>query len=139
MEGVTGRLTVYFDDPFWVGVFERETGGGLEVSRVVFGAEPTEAVLCEFLLTRWNQLRFSRAVPETLSHHADLSPRKMRKTARRETRLVGIGTKAQQALKLQMETGKKAQEEDVRRYSIEQKERLHQLKQQKKKEKHRGH
>ncbi len=139
MEGVTGKLTVFFEDPYWVGVFERESDGGLEVCRVVFGAEPTEAVLCEYLLTRWNQLCFSKAVPGTFSLQTDLSPRKLRKIARRETQPVGIGTKAQQALKLQLESGKKAHEEDVRRYSNEQKERLRQLKQQKKKEKHRGH
>jgi len=38
-----------------------------------------------------------------------------------------------------METGKKANEKDVRRHSTEKKERLRQLKLEKKKEKHRGH
>jgi hypothetical protein len=34
---------VFFDEPFWVGVFERDVPGGLMVARVVFGAEPSEA------------------------------------------------------------------------------------------------
>jgi hypothetical protein len=29
------ELTVYFEDPFWVGLFERENGDGYAVSRVV--------------------------------------------------------------------------------------------------------
>lgn len=36
------KLTVFFDDPFWVGVFERHDEGLLETSRVVFGAEPKD-------------------------------------------------------------------------------------------------
>ena len=38
--GVT--LTVYFDDPFWVGVFERMDGGKLSACKVTFGAEPKD-------------------------------------------------------------------------------------------------
>ena len=29
MDRSYGQLTVYFEDPFWVGVFERITGGKL--------------------------------------------------------------------------------------------------------------
>ena len=35
-------LTVYFDDPFWVGVFERAEGGKLSAARITFGAEPKD-------------------------------------------------------------------------------------------------
>ena len=34
------KLTVYFEDPFWVGVFERVEDGKLSVCKVTFGAEP---------------------------------------------------------------------------------------------------
>ena len=37
------KLTVYFDEPFWVGVFEELDGKRLSVCRVVFGSEPTDA------------------------------------------------------------------------------------------------
>lgn len=42
MDRSYGQLTVYFEDPFWVGVFERITGGKLSVCKVTFGAEPKE-------------------------------------------------------------------------------------------------
>lgn len=35
-------LTVYFEDPFWVGVFERIDDGKLSVCKVTFGAEPKD-------------------------------------------------------------------------------------------------
>ena len=42
MDKVTGKLTVYFDDPFWVGIFERSEGSKLSVAKVTFGAEPRD-------------------------------------------------------------------------------------------------
>ena len=42
MDKVNGKLTVYFEEPFWVGVFERIDGGKLSVAKVTFGAEPKD-------------------------------------------------------------------------------------------------
>ena len=42
MDKVVGKLTVYFEDPFWVGVFERIDNGKLSVAKVTFGAEPKD-------------------------------------------------------------------------------------------------
>lgn len=39
MYKVTGKLTVFFEEPFWVGVFERTENGKLSVCKVTFGAE----------------------------------------------------------------------------------------------------
>lgn len=39
IEKCQGRLTVYFEDPFWVGVFERIENGKLSAAKVTFGAE----------------------------------------------------------------------------------------------------
>ena len=36
------RLTVYFEDPFWVGVFEKIDNGKLSAAKVTFGAEPKD-------------------------------------------------------------------------------------------------
>ena len=42
MDKVNGKLTVYFEEPFWVGIFERIEGGKLSVAKVTFGAEPKD-------------------------------------------------------------------------------------------------
>ena len=39
MDVPESSLTVLFDDPFWVGIFERREGGTLSVSKITFGAE----------------------------------------------------------------------------------------------------
>ena len=56
-------LTVFFEDPFWVGVFERTEQGGLSACRVVFGAEPKEQQVYELLLKKFCHLQFSPALP----------------------------------------------------------------------------
>ena len=43
-------LTVFFEGPFWVGVFERVEDGKLSVCRVVFGSEPRDYEVWEFII-----------------------------------------------------------------------------------------
>ena len=38
----TGSLTVLFEDPFWIGLFEMIDQQGLRACKVTFGAEPTD-------------------------------------------------------------------------------------------------
>ena len=58
MDKVSGKLTVFFEGPFWVGVFERVTKGRLSVSKVTFGAEPKEQEVYAFVLKQYRCLRF---------------------------------------------------------------------------------
>ena len=38
MDKVNGKLTVFFEEPFWVGIFERIEDGKLSVAKVTFGS-----------------------------------------------------------------------------------------------------
>ena len=49
IEKCQGQLIVYFEDPFWVGVFERIENGKLSAAKVTFGAEPKEYEVQEFM------------------------------------------------------------------------------------------
>ena len=41
MDKVNGKLTVFFEEPFWVGIFERIEDGKLSVANGnILGAEP---------------------------------------------------------------------------------------------------
>ena len=44
------KLTVYFEDPFWVGVFERTQNGTLSVCKITFGAEPKDYAVNAYVL-----------------------------------------------------------------------------------------
>ena len=50
METIKACFTVYFDEPFWVGIYERVYNNKLEVCKVTFGAEPKDYEVYQFLL-----------------------------------------------------------------------------------------
>ena len=138
MDKANGKLTVYFEEPFWVGVFERIEDDKLSVAKVTFGAEPKDYEVQEYIRKYYSSLKFSPAV-DTVVKDIKRNPKRMQREAKKQMQETGIGTKLQQALKLQQEQNK--QERKVR--SREKKEadelRMFELKQQKKREKHRGH
>ena len=138
MDKVNGKLTVYFEDPFWVGVFERIENGKLTVAKVTFGAEPKDYEIQEYIQRYYFSLKFSPAV-DTVVKETKRNPKRIQREAKKQMQETGIGTKSQQALKLQQEQNK--QERKVR--SREKREadqlRMFELKQQKKREKHKGH
>ena len=131
-------LTVFFEGPFWVGVFERIEDGKLSVSKVTFGAEPKDYEVWEFVLQHYYELAFSPAVQTESRQSAD-NPKRRARAARKLTEQSGIGTKSQQALQLQREQKKLERKEKSREERLAETERVFSLKQQKKKEKRRGH
>ena len=48
MDKVNGKLTVFFEEPFWVGIFERIEDGKLSVAKVTFGTGIYSKVLFQF-------------------------------------------------------------------------------------------
>jgi len=57
-----GSFTIFFENPFWVGLLEREHEGQYEVARYVFGAEPSNAQILDFLLNHYEKFQFNRKV-----------------------------------------------------------------------------
>ncbi len=138
MSRVNSRLTVFFEDPFWVGVFERETDGAVRAARVVFGAQPTDAEVFEFVLKHADRLRYGPPLEGSLSREA-ANPKRRRREAARETAQRGIGTRSQQALQLAREQNKLEKREDSRARRQAEQARRFALRTEKRREKHRGH
>lgn len=138
MEQGYARVTVYFEDPFWVGVLEREWSGALEACKITFGAEPKDCEVYAFLLEHWRELSFSPAVAADGRHRAG-NPKRMQREASAQLGGTGVGTKAQQALQLLREQNKQDRRADRRKRDEAEKERQFQLRQEKKREKRRGH
>ncbi|MDE6319592.1 MAG: YjdF family protein [Lachnospiraceae bacterium] len=137
MDKVSGKLTVFFEEPFWVGVFECVSDGKLSVSKVTFGAEPKDYEIYDFILKNYYHLRFSPAVATDVKEVGH-NPKRMQREVRKQIQNAGIGTKSQQALKLQQEQLKMERKTVSREQREAEKLRQFELKQQKKKEKHRG-
>ena len=138
MGNLSDRLTVYFDDPFWVAVFERVDNGMLSVSKVTFGAEPKDYEVYDYVLRHYNNLQFSPAVC-TIVKEGKKNPKRIQRDVRRHMLDTGIGTKSQQALKLQQEQNKLERKSRCKEEKEAEIQRLFNLRQQKKKEKHKGH
>ena len=137
MDKVLGKLTVFFEEPFWVGVLERVSDGKLSVCKVTFGAEPKDYEIYDFVLKNYYQLRFSPAVATDVKE-AGRNPKRMQREVQKQVQNTGIGTKSQQALKLQQEQLKIERKTVSREQREAEKQRQFELKQQKRKEKHRG-
>lgn len=132
-------LTVFFENPFWVGVLERVDGDWYEVCKITFGAEPKDYEVWDFLLKNWSKLEFSPPIKADQVSERKRNPKRMQREIQNKIREPGIGTKAQQALKLQHEQNKLERKSMSREQREEEKERQYALRRQKKREKHRGH
>ena len=138
MDKVNGKLTVYFEEPFWVGIFERIEDGKLSVAKVTFGAEPKDYEVQEYIQKYYFDLKFSPAV-EAIAKDIKRNPKRMQREAKKQMLETGIGTKSQQALKLQQEQNRHERKERSRKKKEAEEQRMFKLKQRKKREKHKGH
>ena len=71
-------LTVFFEEPFWVGVFERTANGKLSVCKVIFGAEPKDYDILEFILKHYYKLQFSSNIESKIKQTANNPKRRQR-------------------------------------------------------------
>lgn len=131
-----GKITVFFEDPFWVGVWERIEDDMLSAAKVTFGAEPKDYEVYDFLLHHYKDLRFSPKV-KTIIKEQKRNPKRLQRDIKRAMKQT-IGTKSQQALQLQREQRKEEHRQISRKHKEEVQKQEYQLRQQKKKAKHRG-
>lgn len=139
MTRVSARLTIVFEKPFWVGIFERSYDHQLEVAKVTFGSEPKDYEIYSFILSHFHQLTFSPPVAADLTQHKKVNPKRLQRLANKALSETSMSKKAQQALKLQQEQRKVVRQHVSREQRKAQKQRQFELKQQKRHEKHRGH
>ena len=138
MDRITARLTVFFEEPFWVAVCERVSGGKLEACKITFGAEPKDYDIHAFLLENGNRLKYGPPVRTKGLTEKITNPKRRQREVGHELQATGVGTKAQQALKLQQEQNKTDRKILNKKRKEEEKDRIFDIKQQKRKEKHKG-
>ena len=130
-------LTVFFEEPFWVSVFERVSAGKLSVCKVTFGAEPKDYEVYDFILKRYDALKFSESVEMRVRRTAD-NPKRRQRNVKKQLRNAGIGTKSQQALQKQREASKIERRQITKEQRDAEKRRRRALKERQRKEKRRG-
>ncbi|ASJ57200.1 hypothetical protein BP422_29060 [Brevibacillus formosus] len=134
------KLTVYYDGQFWVGVVEVNDNGKLKAGRFIFGSEPKDNEILEFIQKNIYEVtnKLSQQVDINFSSDRRVNPKRLARQAAHELRMRGISSYAQEALKLEHEKRKKEKEVYTRQQRDEMKERKRELRLQKAKAKHRG-
>lgn len=132
-------LTVYFEPPFWSALYRREDEEGCRVCKVTFGGEPRDQEVLDYFQAHFRELRFSPPVAGAPDPDRAVNPKRARREARKAVRPAGTGTKAQQALQLQREQAKQDHKAVSRERREAQRERKLALRQEKHREKHKGH
>ncbi|EOR27732.1 hypothetical protein A500_02916 [Clostridium sartagoforme AAU1] len=133
------KLTVFFEDPFWVGIFEKSEENYLCFCRIVFGPEPKDYEVYDFLLKEYNKCKFSPPLSDDKIEQRRINPKRLQKKIKKEVQEIQIGSKAQIAMKKQLEERKLERRKISKEKKEQEKDRQFLIRQQKKKEKHKGH
>lgn len=138
----TIKVTVLLEKSFWVGIFERNDQDGFAVARNIFGEEPTDVELYHFILNNFDVLRFTEPQNFTLIIKRK-NPKRRQREVRREMENAKKGlpniSHAQEVLKLALEKNKEVKKIISKAEKEACFEERFQLKQAKRKKKHRGH
>jgi hypothetical protein len=141
-EGIVGAitLTIFFEDPFWVGVVERQADGALMAARHLFGTEPAPAEVLEFVLGQMSRLieRSSVAIAIDAPERRAVNPKRAAREASRALAQRGSSTQAQEAIRIQLEQSKQLHKQRNKAEREAEANYKRQLKVEKAKARHRG-
>lgn len=138
MSKVCIKLQVCFEDPFWIGIFEKMEDTSLYVCKVTFGPEPKDYEVAQFIKLNYDKLKFSQPV-DYISRVAECkNPKRMQREVRRQIQNAGTSTKSQLALAQLLEQSKLERKDRRKRNKEAEEKKQFEARQQKKKEKHRG-
>lgn len=136
------QATIYFEKQYWVGVFERTDKEGYAVARHIFGGEPSDPEVYEFVLQHFHELKFGEA-KEIAVEIKRMNPKRVQREVRREMEKVKEtgrpSTLAQDYMREEQEKQKKLKKSLSSAQKQARKDEQFALKQDKRKEKHRGH
>ena len=135
------RLVVYFDGQFWSALIERNDEHGIYASRHIFGSEPNEGEILNFVNNDLLKIIEKQTVcsePDIIDTQK-INPKRLAKIARKQMVQNPVSTKSQEAIQLALEAQKKEKQviDKERQKELNEYKRI--LVSQKKKEKHKGH
>jgi hypothetical protein len=138
----TIKATIFFEKRFWVGTFERTDKEGYAVARHIFGAEPSDPEVYEFVLNHYHELKFGELREVSIQIHR-MNPKRVQREVRREMERIKETTRpstlAQDYMREEIEKKKKEKKRMSSAAKQARQEEQFLIKQEKKKEKHRGH
>jgi hypothetical protein len=133
-------FTIFFEDPFWVGYLERTLDGKQFCGRIVFGKEPSNAELIEFLLYRFHEISLYPSTGESVHSvpHQATYKRSIRESKKTMKARGGL-TKAREVVQEQYRERKIKRHKEKTRKTDEEKKEHRRILVEKIKNKKRGH
>ena len=135
---VSSTLTVCHDGQFWVGMAEHVEDGRYGVARIVFGAEPSDEEILQFVVGKWEKLSFFGDDPVETSKPAK-NPKRRAREAAKVLKRPAVSTKAQQAFAAQRKAMKRESAQARSQRRADEAETRFEQRKLKRKQKHRGH
>ena len=139
---ITVTATILLNGSLWMGIFERTDKKGYAVARKIFGSEPSDAEVYEFVQKEYLELKFGEPQEFKLQIKRT-NPKRVQREVRREMERVKESMKpsthAENYMREELEKNKKVKKKISKAEKEARAEKQFELKQQKKKEKHRGH
>lgn len=135
---VSSTLTVYHDGQFWIGLAEHVEDGTYGVACIVFGTEPSDEEILQFVTGKWAKLSFFGDEATETSKPAK-NPKRRAREAAKALRPPAMSTKAKQALANQRETMKQESARARSQRRADEAEARFEQRKLKRKQKHRGH
>jgi hypothetical protein len=133
-------LQVFFDDPFWVGLFALSENNSIKYCRVVFGKEPSDAELYNYLLKNYYRLKFTES-ESTIQQKSvcDNPKRRQRQISKELHNNTGVKKSYEIVKQSLTQSSRKAKRAEQREKKETQVEYVMNLKRIKHREKHKGH
>lgn len=134
------KLTILFNGQFWEGVVESNQDGCLKARRHIFGSEPKDAEVLDFVNYLAPKLleETGASVEASIVEDKKLNPKRRSREAAKEMAVRGVSTKAQEAIQLELDLQKKEKKVQSKAEKEEEKEQKRLIARQKAKERHRG-
>ncbi len=136
------KATIFFDKRFWVGTFERTDKAGYAVARHVFGGEPSDSEVLDFVLHDYHELNFGELKGFDLQIKR-MNPKRVQREVRREMakmkETMMPSTFAQDYMREELEKKKKEKKQKSSAEKQAHEDQQFAIKQRKRKEKHKGH
>jgi hypothetical protein len=133
------KFTVLFEDPFWVGIIERNDDLGYSVARIVFGSEPTEAKLYEYFQKEYMNIHFSKPIKNHQIAEKEPSYKRKQREIKHSMEKINISSKAHEAMRLDLEKSKQSRKVLSKAEREAEEARQRKMRSEQKKEKHKGH
>lgn len=135
------KLTVTYDGQFWIGIIELIEGKKFKAYRYLFGTEPSNIEIYEFVnrdLLKFINRSNQKGIDVKKQKQTKINPKRLQREVAKEMKKKDISTKAQEAIRLELDERKKEKKIMSKEHKEEIKQKKRELRIQKAKAKKRG-